>query len=116
MLTNRLISPPPSQMRSLSPGNWPFNDSIMDWISDAWVSTSPFPPVRGRSGVGMRTLIVKRTFVFAQVEHLLKLYEPRCESGRAADCVSDRIRGFQTVACDDCERRILPLGDGRLDE
>src|SRR6266705_3781433 len=116
MLTNRLISPPPSYMRFLSTGSWPFNYSIMDWISDAWVSTSPFPPVRGRRGVGMRTLIMKRTFVFAQVEHLLKLYQARSDSGRAAHRVNDRILGFQTVAGDECHRHILPLDDALFDQ
>src|SRR3970040_2101394 len=99
MFTNRRISPLSSQTRSLSPGNCPLSDSIMDWMSEAVASTSFFPPVNGRRGVGMRTFTMwSLPLVLAQVERLLELRQARGNTRRPGDGVYHGLLGFEACA------------------
>src|SRR3990167_9768430 len=117
MFTNRLISPLSSQTRSLSPGNCRLSDSIMDWMSEAVASTSFFPPVNGRRGVGMRTFTMwSSPLVFAQVERLLELRQARGNPRRPADGVHHGLLGFEAVARDKGDRRVGPFDDALFDQ
>src|SRR2546427_6620845 len=104
MFTNRRISPASSQIRLLRPGNCPFNDSIIAWMSDACVSTSLLPPVIGRRGVGMRTFTIPSNLscrvspMRGQVECLLELYQAGGNARRRAHGVNDGILGLQAIA------------------
>src|SRR5205085_8891851 len=113
MFTNRRISPASSQIRLLSPGNCPFNESIMAWMSEACVSTSLLPPVIGRRGVGMRTFTISTNLSCrvspvrgGQVECLLELYQAGGDARRPAHCVNDRILRFEAITRNQRDRDI----------
>src|SRR5713101_1541717 len=115
MFTNRLISPLSSQTLSLRPGNCPLSDSIMDWMSEAMVSTSLFPPVKGRRGVGIRIFTIETLpLVFAEVKRFLELHQARGNPCRTADGMHDRLLGLEPVARDQGDRRVGPLDDALL--